>query len=149
MQKSQEVENAKQNQFIFISFAPCVTLYLKPGQSCAPQNEIDDYILKFAQVMKLAITVKQFDASTNTFSSIVKQSFMIFDNSIRLYTEITLQMTQQELDDGLLMSNRNYNNFVSDYRLFTQVVSKEYMRKYFGFDAIAALLFKLNDLRVE
>lgn len=99
--------------------------------------------------MKLAITVKQFDASTNTFSSIVKQSFMIFDNSIRLYTEITLQMTQQELDDGLLMSNRNYNNFVSDYRLFTQVVSKEYMRKYFGFDAIAALLFKLNDLRVE
>lgn len=69
---------------------PCQKRFLEGDQYCASDEEIVNYIKNLRSLVRMGIQLRQYDAESNSFKQVFKDSFLILEPDYTLLNNIRL-----------------------------------------------------------
>ncbi|CAK55939.1 unnamed protein product (macronuclear) [Paramecium tetraurelia] len=140
------LENVRELMLVLVR---CEKKYLTGNQSCASEEEIDNFFDSAVNFIAFQIHLQQFNSETQEFEFIKKSYYFSIDKVISSQSQVFLKQTQAYIDNGVLLGSIEQETFVQDANILTTSASINFWQKILGMDTYLNMIFRLDPVSQE
>ncbi|CAK77739.1 unnamed protein product (macronuclear) [Paramecium tetraurelia] len=155
MEQMQIIKNAHNDKtqescrYYYLLVTACQQQYLKENQTCASEEEIQNYLKNTLVPIELEVKLQQFNTKDKTLYEVEKQLQFTLQQSLTLKAELLFQNTNTVIDDNLIFSNSQSYTYFSDFTVLTQTITKASTNQIVKDDVLIEIAFKVDPIEVK
>ncbi|CAD8191531.1 unnamed protein product [Paramecium octaurelia] len=120
-------EHTEEMQEYLLVFAQCSKEYLQADGYCADDTTIEEYTSIYHGFIDITIRLNQLNYQSNQLETFQKTYYQAFDPKRPLYTQVMLKQQETIIDDGILFTNQKSQQFLNNYEIINQEVDNRFI----------------------
>ncbi|CAD8074824.1 unnamed protein product [Paramecium sonneborni] len=155
MEKMQIVKNSRNDKsqencrYYNLLITTCQKQYLKENQTCASNEDIQNYLRNSLTPIEIEVKLQQFDTKNKEIYEVEKQLQFILEENLTLKVDILFQNTNTIIDDHLIFSNSKLFSYFSDFSVLTQTNTKIQNAQIIQDQVLIQIAFKVDPIEVK
>ncbi|CAD8124212.1 unnamed protein product [Paramecium sonneborni] len=133
-----------QTKELLIVITTCNKQLLSENQTCANDDEIENFFIQQTTILSFWINTKYFNPKNQTFDIVKKQYYISFEKERAQQIQVILKQQKTIVDTGILFGNFEQQSFIFDAQFLMSTISNNFFDKLIHMETFLTFTIRLD-----
>ncbi|CAD8194939.1 unnamed protein product [Paramecium pentaurelia] len=133
-----------QTKELLIIITKCKQYLLSENQTCASENEIENFFISQTNILSFWINTKYFNSKSRIFDIVKKQYYISFEKERAQQIQVIVKQQNTIIDSGILFGDFEEKDFIFDAQFLISTISIDFFKKMINMDSYLTFTIRLD-----
>ncbi|CAD8191579.1 unnamed protein product [Paramecium octaurelia] len=134
---------------LIIIITTCKKQLLLEDQTCANQEEIQNFFTSQTNILSFWINIKYFNSKNQDFDVVKKQYYISFEQERAQQIQVIVKQQNTQIDTGILFGSFQEETFIFDAQFLMSTISIDFFHKMLNMESFIAFTIRLDPFSYE